>query len=798
MAVTKTLLVATYSDLSKLDAMRKAGQVYVDKGTDLADRLADFILRSADVDGWHGKAQTAAGNRADQLAGHARAIGSKFQDIGKAQLVGADAMVEPLRIAEECVTQAEGRKLFPMVVNEDLTVSDPNLEAYRQNWEKLGYSDVAQRVAERVNARARIEARLQEAARNCEDALATCSKAMSEGIQLALDQAPVLAALNQAQAAQDAQDVKDGKPLTPEQRERLRAATSLTKEQQQALANGGDADLPPQQMQYLRDLSRALDGKTPGEIKALADKLGIGPELGNALELAGSEHVTSTLPKLGPDGKPAAYERTKGGVDQLPSKVREAVTQAGAHWEQVGGNNRVPEVQLSVEHGQDLNDLSSILQQSDNQVRQNSSLDGALASRAKEIQHVAANPPKDMFGEPAMVMGKEQSDQVVQNLLRTVAPDHEVVHDQLQGTDGQAFLSDLTHYKWSDGGFAAGELLDQSEGANAGGHQGQLAGESERTVADYFAAHGELNSWGGHTFGETNPDLAQSVAHGLKPYFADMTGSPLATHGDTFGKTPFDTPDAFEKGLSTNAKQVLATLSTDDTAATMLKEAANQEELKLLDKMADAQHNGDRETAKDFLEAAERTRALSDRGLYDGMEAHYKDADEASKHEFATKNAAWDSLKAFVGTGAKAVPGIGTALGVALDAANSPMKAWFLGDSPGAHTPGSAPHENPVVFKGMVAQALLAGHPELAQGNPLVSPDGHILSEEEWKTQVWQNTGSASEPRATTDPRAAYKIALNELLNKVAPGYSDLTDLTQGTYNTTADNNGKPEEKPGK
>ncbi|MGL6234946.1 MAG: hypothetical protein ACRC20_06340 [Segniliparus sp.] len=784
--MTKALLVATYSDLSKLDAMRKAGQVYVDKGADLADRLAGFVLRSADVDGWHGKAQNAAGARADELAKHARAIGAQFQDVGKAQITGADAMVEPLRIAKEQIHRAEGRDLFPMVVNEDLTVVDPNLDAYRQQLVKLGYTDVAERVQKRIEARADTEAKLQQAAKDCEEAIDTCARAMTDGLDIASAEAPVLAGLNKAQAEQDAQDVRDGKTLTPEQQQRIDAATQLSQEQWTALSEGRDAELSPAQMQYIRALNRALDGKSTGEIKALADKLGVGPQLGNALELAGNEHVVSTLPKLGPDGKPAAYERTKGGIEQLPSKAREAVTQAGARWEQVGGNSHQPQMRLDVEHGRDLNDLNALLQQSDEQVRQNSALDGALADRAKEIQHLAANPPKDQFGQSVMVTGQEQSDQVVQNLLRTVAPDHEVVHDQLRGADGQALLSDLTHYRWSDGGSAAGAFLDQGANADVAGHQGVLAGQSERTVADYFAAHPELNQWGGHTFGETNPALAQSAAHGLAPYFGDLTGSQLATHASTFGGG-FDADDAYEKGLSPHAKQLLATLSTDDTAATTLKDAANQEEKSLLDKMAQAHNNGDPQGAKEYLQTAERTRALSDRGLYDAMEARYGNTDEAAKHEYAVKSTAWDTLKSVVGTGAKAVPGIGTALGVGLDVANPAMKAWFLGDAPAAHMPPAPPHENPVVFKTMVAQALLTTNPDLGQGNKVVAPDGHILSEDDWQDKH----GGRSNAN-----RAEYKAELGRLLEDLATGYSSLTDDVHGTYNDTANNNGQEEKHP--
>ena len=73
------------------------------------------------------------------------------------------------------------------------------------------------------------------------------------------------------QGTADGQSLQDGQ-LTPEEAARLEENTTLTPEQQEALVRG-DLVLPASQMEYLNNLSRSLDGKSPAEIRAMIDQL---------------------------------------------------------------------------------------------------------------------------------------------------------------------------------------------------------------------------------------------------------------------------------------------------------------------------------------------------------------------------------------------------------------------------------------------------------------------------------------------------------------------------------------------
>ena len=97
------------------------------------------------------------------------------------------------------------------------------------------------------------------------------------------------------QGTADGQSLQDGQ-LTPEEMARLEENTTLTPEQQEALVRG-DLVLPASQMEYLNNLSRSLDGKSPAEIRAMIDQLNQNGQDGgavtDALQLLGNEHVAT-------------------------------------------------------------------------------------------------------------------------------------------------------------------------------------------------------------------------------------------------------------------------------------------------------------------------------------------------------------------------------------------------------------------------------------------------------------------------------------------------------------------------
>ncbi len=103
------------------------------------------------------------------------------------------------------------------------------------------------------------------------------------------------------QGTNDGQSLQDGQ-LTPEEMARLEENTNLTPEQQEALVRG-DLVLPTSQMEYLNNLSRSLDGKSPAEIRSMIDQMNAngqnGGAVSDALQLLGNENITTAGERRG-------------------------------------------------------------------------------------------------------------------------------------------------------------------------------------------------------------------------------------------------------------------------------------------------------------------------------------------------------------------------------------------------------------------------------------------------------------------------------------------------------------------
>ena len=119
---------------------------------------------------------------------------------------------------------------------------------------------------------------------------------------------------------------------------RLEENTNLTPEQQEALVRG-ELVLPASQMEYLNNLSRSLDGKSPDEIRSMIDQMNANGQNGgavtDALQLLGNENIT-TAGDVG-DGVP-----TQGGMAHLPSGIRETFERPtrGTHLPTQGTNEQ--------------------------------------------------------------------------------------------------------------------------------------------------------------------------------------------------------------------------------------------------------------------------------------------------------------------------------------------------------------------------------------------------------------------------------------------------------------------------
>jgi hypothetical protein len=136
---------------------------------------------------------------------------------------------------------------------------------------------------------------------------------------------------------------------------------------------------------------------------------------------------------------------------------------------------------------------------------------------------------------------------------------------KMAGSGGPAFLSDITHYEWSDDGARAGELLSWIP-RDAGSSDPIVAARAGKTahVVGGFLADQYMNVKGA---GAKNPALIQSYAATLIPYLGAMVGDPMGT-------SDFEPLDGLDTEMPRTAS-VFAVMASDPKANSMFTEAAD-------------------------------------------------------------------------------------------------------------------------------------------------------------------------------------------------------------------------------
>ena len=168
----------------------------------------------------------------------------------------------------------------------------------------------------------------------------------------------------------------------------------MTPAQQEALERG-KLVLPASQMEYLNNLSRSLDGKSPAEIRAMIDQLNQhgndGGRVADALQLLSNEKVSAV--GVDPDLKPgdADYVPARGGMQNLPSGIRNTfeaplhgpiVPTPGVN-EQGNPTIELPEPFNPFPHLNEYRDVAGIVSAGDPALQQGSALDAALLDKSR-------------------------------------------------------------------------------------------------------------------------------------------------------------------------------------------------------------------------------------------------------------------------------------------------------------------------------------------------------------------------------------------------------------------------------
>lgn len=143
------------------------------------------------------------------------------------------------------------------------------------------------------------------------------------------------------------------------------------------------------------------------------------------------------------------------------------------------------------------------------------------------------------------------------------------IDDKLTGSDGPAFLTELSSHSWPDRGAHAAQLFDWIA-ADAGSADPDTAARAGRS-AHAIAVHLADNNAGLKDLDTANPKLLQGFGAALIPFQGAMVGDPSGTSG-------FTPLDDLRSNLPQTAR-VFTVIAGDETAGREFSAAARQRAL---------------------------------------------------------------------------------------------------------------------------------------------------------------------------------------------------------------------------
>ncbi|MCW1820760.1 hypothetical protein A5731_08795 [Mycolicibacterium conceptionense] len=601
--------------------------------------------------------------------------------------------------------------------------------------------------------------------------------------------------------ASDSEALQSGE-LTPEQRERLIANTTLDPTQQAAL-DKGDLKLPPERMAYLQGFSRAFGDKTPTEIEAIMDKAdakgpGTGGRVADVFQLASNEHIKTGLPETNP---PSIDQPASGGKYALPDGIQKTLDgpvltplEIGpAHTNESGA--MVPgEIIGSSRPVDGLNDLADIIQRGNPNLQAGTELDAGLFSQSERLLEQSndwAVPGTDLDSDRPRWY-HQAVDPTLQNMFNAVNKDDIVIHDAIVGPpetqpagnqtflsgNGKDFLDNLTQHQWQDDGLAAGGLFDWV-GETANHDIDNRAANTAHALAEFTSDNHErlLNLPGtdGLPLGQVNPELTRDWARDFAPYLDDMVG---AHDGDNNGR--FSPLDPAGTASPENTRHLMSVLMSDQppegaqpgddtprTASQILFDSTKAHTEHALDRAALSAADPNITDDKQAAIHAGRLQAALDLGSYDEARDRLHNEYEAKLSAWELRSSLWDLGKDLGST--VTVPGVSqTIAGVDLG------KEFFIGEKPVEGQPPNVdlPPDSYQVQKHM-AETLISNQ----TGNPSIF--GNNLQYDEHGAPVL-----VAPPQSGSEEFNEYRRNLNRYLEEIDPthGFDILTTSYWQTY----------------
>nr|WP_296780309.1 hypothetical protein [Rhodococcus sp. (in: high G+C Gram-positive bacteria)] len=633
----------------------------------LFDRYVDAVTKSGD-EYWEGDTAEAAQSRASSDRKAAAQVIDHVQALADRARQGFYEIDGPLQRARTAIVAAEADCLTvsdALVVGGGFILTDTQRTARIEQWQ-LEIDDAARAT--------------ESADKTVRDALASARA----GLRLFFTSA---ATLGGEQGASDARALMtDPSTLSPEQQHRLVEAGRLTPEQLDALRTGETAAIPASQMEYLEQLARAMDGKSPQEV---ADILGRLPEdarggVADSLQILSNEHVTATV--VGDSDVP-----THGGFERLPDSMRESLTRDDLVVDSVerAGMTALPSIALN--GVADNQAIASIVGAGSDQYKTGSTLDSHLLDVGRQYLDAQVRHEQNPHSatEFFTVDGYGTKDtRITEDIFAAVGADNVAVHDAVTDTDhGPDFIRDTLTHNWSDDGIAVSSMFqfdsadsivtdhdNSADVATAERTGGIMSAVAEAIATDDWEHLSDVPEADEQSVGQLNPALLNTLSHSMSPYIPDMAGLP------SDDRPGFDNSWIDPSGTSKYAgsAQVFALMNTDHDAGTYFTERTQAEILAAEGRYAEDPrdpYSGQQLMTVGILHG------LTDEGMTTGLQDQYTDKAELAQAAFDRKSAAYDLLSTLGTAGIGELPG-GGYVNTMIDLVGDPLKDSLVGAEP--------------------------------------------------------------------------------------------------------------------
>jgi len=402
----------------------------------------------------------------------------------------------------------------------------------------------------------------------------------------AMDLDTLLAPVGGLDAARGNEDgsALQGGYIDPELIKRVRAAGFLSPEQVAALADGKTVTIPSNQMQYLYQLSRSLDGKTPGEVNAFLNGIK-SPEdrtaVKDALAMVSNRNIRS-----GVDNKAGVTEATRanfipaaGSVSNLPDGLREALTRpdrVGTSFDNAARGYGGPQTELRGVG--DLQDVAKIFNGVTPGYLNGSDATQAMLGAASDYSNAEIHTwDKDWKNLSGSITSDAHGDfkSAVADIFQGASSDHVDIADMAKKaadlpSSTDSLLSAINDNRWNGQDAKLADVFNWAaddpgnplaqQVANAEGH---FLGnpDNQETLRGMPGPH--MNLGEGDSFAEANPHLAQSAARLDAPHIAELNG---AQNPNAPEIKAFDLPD--------QGKNLMANLDRNEDAARIINGGA--------------------------------------------------------------------------------------------------------------------------------------------------------------------------------------------------------------------------------